>query len=105
DREARHRRVPAERGHPRGRAPARVDAGGRARRRAPLRRGAERPGLPGGVAAHAGEGRLAAMIALRTAGAADLPAILAMMADFNRGEGIAWEPARGEAPLRRLLGD
>src|SRR5262249_19572470 len=43
--------------------------------------------------------------ALRTAVAADVPAILAMMADFNRGEGIAWEPARGEAPLRRLLGD
>ncbi len=45
------------------------------------------------------------MMAMRTAVAADVAAILDMMVDFNRGEGIAWTPARGEAPLRRLVAD
>jgi ribosomal protein S18 acetylase RimI-like enzyme len=35
----------------------------------------------------------------------DVPFLLARMAEFNREEGIDWDPARGEAPLRRLLGD
>jgi ribosomal protein S18 acetylase RimI-like enzyme len=35
----------------------------------------------------------------------DVAFLLARMVDFNRGEGIDWDPARGEAPLRRLLGD
>ena len=42
-------------------------------------------------------------LALRPATEADAPAILPMMIAFNRGESIAWDPAAGEAPLRRLL--
>ncbi len=41
---------------------------------------------------------------LRVAGAADVPALLDMMADFNRIEQIAWERVSAEGPLRRLLG-
>jgi ribosomal protein S18 acetylase RimI-like enzyme len=40
---------------------------------------------------------------LRVAGAADVPALLDMMADFNRIEAIAWERVSAEAPLRHLL--
>ena len=47
----------------------------------------------------------AASGAIRPAGEADVPFLLASMVDFNRHEGIAWDPAEGEAPLRRLLGD
>jgi ribosomal protein S18 acetylase RimI-like enzyme len=35
----------------------------------------------------------------------DVPALLSMMEDFNRLEGIAWEPARTEPALRALLAD
>ena len=42
---------------------------------------------------------------LRTPSERDLPALLAMMEDFNRFEGIAWTRAQGEAPLRTLLAD
>ncbi len=41
---------------------------------------------------------------VRPATAADVPALLALMVDFNRWEGIAWDPEHGEAPLRHLLG-
>lgn len=41
---------------------------------------------------------------LRPATVADVPVLLSMMQDFNRGESIAWDPADGEAPLRLLLG-
>jgi GNAT superfamily N-acetyltransferase len=41
---------------------------------------------------------------LRVAGAADVPALLDMMADFNRTEAIAWERVSAEAPLQLLLG-
>lgn len=40
---------------------------------------------------------------LRVAGAADVPALLDMMADFNHIEHIPWERTSAEAPLRRLL--
>jgi aminoglycoside 6'-N-acetyltransferase len=36
---------------------------------------------------------------------ADVPFLLSRMAEFNREEGIDWDAARGEAPLRRLLAD
>jgi aminoglycoside 6'-N-acetyltransferase len=36
---------------------------------------------------------------------ADVPFLLSRMVAFNREEGIDWDPARGEAPLRRLLAD
>lgn len=49
--------------------------------------------------------RAPAACALRTATAADLPALVAMMVRFNQGEGIAWDPVRGAAPLRRLLSE
>jgi ribosomal protein S18 acetylase RimI-like enzyme len=42
---------------------------------------------------------------VRLATPADVPRVLAMMVDFNRFEGIAWSPAVGEAPLRRLIAD
>jgi ribosomal protein S18 acetylase RimI-like enzyme len=45
------------------------------------------------------------MVTIRTAVSGDVPALMVMMVDFNRGEGIPWTPARGEAPLRRLVGD
>jgi ribosomal protein S18 acetylase RimI-like enzyme len=35
----------------------------------------------------------------------DVAFLLSRMIEFNREEGIDWDPARGEAPLRRLLGD
>ena len=35
----------------------------------------------------------------------EVPALLDMMEDFNRIEQIAWDRARGEVALRRLLGD
>jgi len=41
---------------------------------------------------------------LRVAGAADVPALLDMMADFNRIEAIVWDRTSAEPPLRRLLG-
>jgi RimJ/RimL family protein N-acetyltransferase len=44
-------------------------------------------------------------IRIRTAWEADVRFLLECMVDFNRGEGIAWSPETGEAPLRRLLGD
>jgi ribosomal protein S18 acetylase RimI-like enzyme len=39
----------------------------------------------------------------RPATAADVPALLEMMVDFNALEKIPWTPAAGEAPLRGLL--
>jgi ribosomal protein S18 acetylase RimI-like enzyme len=42
-------------------------------------------------------------IELSVATEADLPAVLEMMADFNRIEGITWDRESGTAPLRRLL--
>jgi len=45
------------------------------------------------------------MLAFRTAAAADVPLLIEMMIDFNRGEGISWTPERGEPALRRLVGD
>ena len=47
----------------------------------------------------------AASISLRRAGLGDVRVLLAMMAEFNEGEGIDWHPARCEAALRRLLGE
>lgn len=44
-----------------------------------------------------------AALQLRIAQAGDVPALLAMMVDFNAHEQIAWSPADGEAPLRLLL--
>ena len=44
-------------------------------------------------------------ITVRLATVADIPAIIPMMIDFNRYEGIDWDPRRGEAPLRTLLQD
>lgn len=41
--------------------------------------------------------------ALRRATLDDLPVILPLMVDFNRHEGIAWEPVSGAAPLRHLI--
>ena len=41
---------------------------------------------------------------LRVADAADVPALLDMMADFNCIEAIAWDRISAEPPLRRLLG-
>jgi len=41
---------------------------------------------------------------VRQATDADLPALLPMMVDFNRLEGIAWTFERGEGALRSLLG-
>ena len=41
---------------------------------------------------------------LRVADVADVPALLDMMADFNRIEAIAWDRVSAEPPLRRLLG-
>src|SRR5262249_39600820 len=41
----------------------------------------------------------------RTAREADVPALLEMMAEFNRLEQVAWTPEAGEAPLRMLLAD
>ena len=41
---------------------------------------------------------------LRVADAADVPALLDMMADFNRIEAIACDPVSAEPPLGRLLG-
>jgi ribosomal protein S18 acetylase RimI-like enzyme len=35
----------------------------------------------------------------------DVDFLLSRMAPFNHEEGIAWDAARGEPPLRRLLGD
>ncbi len=40
---------------------------------------------------------------VRTAQLDDVPALLAMMRDFNRSEGIAWSQDTGEAALRHLL--
>jgi ribosomal protein S18 acetylase RimI-like enzyme len=42
---------------------------------------------------------------VRLATAADVPAILPMMVDFNRFEEIAWSVEKGEPALRTLLGD
>lgn len=42
---------------------------------------------------------------LRTADLADAAGLLAMMAPFNRSEGIAWRPRRVALALRRLLRD
>ena len=41
---------------------------------------------------------------LRVASAADVPALLDMMEDFNRIEAIAWDRVAAEPPLRLLLG-
>jgi aminoglycoside 6'-N-acetyltransferase len=41
---------------------------------------------------------------VRPAAPADVPALLPMMEDFNRLEGIAWDRRTGEAPLRTLVG-
>jgi aminoglycoside 6'-N-acetyltransferase len=59
------------------------------------------------LAADAGEpaAARAAACALRAASLGDMPFLLESMVAFNRGEGIAWDPAAGAAPLRRLLGD
>jgi ribosomal protein S18 acetylase RimI-like enzyme len=35
----------------------------------------------------------------------DVAFLLSRMVEFNRGEGIDWDPVRGEGPLRRLLAD
>lgn len=42
---------------------------------------------------------------VRPAAPTDVPVLLDMMADFNRGEQIAWRREAGEAPLRALLAD
>jgi aminoglycoside 6'-N-acetyltransferase len=42
---------------------------------------------------------------VRTAGEEDVAFLVASMVDFNRHEGIAWEPGPGEVQLRRLLAD
>jgi aminoglycoside 6'-N-acetyltransferase len=42
---------------------------------------------------------------VRTAGEADVAFLVASMVDFNRHEGIAWDPGPGEMQLRRLLAD
>lgn len=42
---------------------------------------------------------------LRPAGERDVPALLRMMEDFNRLEGIPWQRERVEPALRRLVGD
>jgi aminoglycoside 6'-N-acetyltransferase len=41
----------------------------------------------------------------RAAREEDVAFLLSRMAEFNRDEGIAWSPATGAAPLRRLLAD
>jgi len=46
---------------------------------------------------------VAAALRFRVADAGDVPALLDMMADFNRIEAIAWERVSAEVPLRRLL--
>ena len=46
-----------------------------------------------------------APIAVRLATADDVPILLDMMVDFNRGEQITWTPREGEPALRTLLGD
>lgn len=43
-------------------------------------------------------------LALRIAGAPDVPALLDMMTGFNRDEAIPWDRVSGEGPLRHLLG-
>lgn len=42
---------------------------------------------------------------IRLATLDDVAAVLAMMVDFNRFEGIAWSTEGGEAPLRKLVAD
>jgi ribosomal protein S18 acetylase RimI-like enzyme len=42
---------------------------------------------------------------VRTARASDVKALLAMMAPFNKSEGIPWRPRSVAGALRRLLGD
>lgn len=44
-------------------------------------------------------------IAIRRGGLGDVPELLAMMAEFNAGEGIPWHSSRVEAALRRLVGE
>src|SRR5262245_56318419 len=42
---------------------------------------------------------------IRLAAAADVPALLEMMVEFNAGEGIPWVPGAIEQALRRLIAD
>lgn len=51
------------------------------------------------------DGALMEMLAEDARQADDVPFLLSRMVEFNRGEGIAWDPEKGEAPLRRLLAD
>ena len=44
-------------------------------------------------------------VRIRVARTADVPALLAMMVDFNRHEKIAWRPRTIERALRALLAD
>ena len=44
-------------------------------------------------------------VSVRVATRADVDAVLPMMVDFNRIEGIAWTSDSGRAPLERLVAD
>ncbi len=48
---------------------------------------------------------MSATVALRIASAADVPALLSMMDDFNRLERIPWQRHQAEPALRHLVGN